>query len=164
MVKTKTSRIDKKAKETPGTLICTGYFYMFHSVLSCVILTALSNRDPATGGRWTHGNSHIFFCDCCGRCDLPSHLQMVRQTQQGQQIAWWMLNHWNKKRRALECISGTSGGSFFVHMEHSHIFFAYWHDRICRSWNQYATAPTLCSVNIHQCRTARQRLSSDSET
>lgn len=50
MVKTKTSRIDKKAKETPGTLICTGYFYMFHSVLSCVILTALSNRDPATGG------------------------------------------------------------------------------------------------------------------
>ena len=49
MVKTKTSRIDKKAKETPGTLICTGYFYMFHSVLSCVILTALSNRDPATG-------------------------------------------------------------------------------------------------------------------
>ena len=50
MVKTKTSRIDKKAKETPGTLICTGYFYMLHSVLSCVILTALSNRDPATGG------------------------------------------------------------------------------------------------------------------
>ena len=50
MVKTKTSRIDKKAKETPGTLICTGYFYMFHSVLSCVILTALSNRYPATGG------------------------------------------------------------------------------------------------------------------
>ena len=48
--KIKTSRIDKKAKETPGTLICTGYFYMFHSVLSCVILTALSNRDPATGG------------------------------------------------------------------------------------------------------------------
>ena len=26
------------------------HFYMFHSVLSCVILTALSNRDPATGG------------------------------------------------------------------------------------------------------------------
>ena len=50
MVKTKTSRIDKKAKETPGTLICTGYFYMFHSVLSCVILTVLSNRNPATGG------------------------------------------------------------------------------------------------------------------
>ena len=119
---------------------------------------------PGNGRRWTYGNSHIFFCDCCGRCDLPSHLQMVRQTQQGQQIAWWMLNHWNKKRRALECISGTSGGSFFVHMEHSHIFFAYWHYSICRSWNQYATAPTLCSINIHQCRTARQRLSSDSET
>lgn len=49
MVKTKTSRIDKKAKETPGTLICTGYFYMFHSVLSCVILTALSNRNQTTG-------------------------------------------------------------------------------------------------------------------
>ena len=27
----------------------------------------------------------------------------------------------------------TSGGSFFVHMEHSHIFFAYWHYSICRS-------------------------------
>lgn len=37
-------------KKPPGTLICTGYFYMFHSVLSCVILTVLSNRNPATGG------------------------------------------------------------------------------------------------------------------
>ncbi len=61
MVKTKTSRIDKKAKETPGTLICTGYFYMFHSVLSCVILTALSNRDPATGGGGEHMEIVISF-------------------------------------------------------------------------------------------------------
>lgn len=61
MVKTKTSRIDKKAKETPGTLICTGYFYMFHSVLSCVILTALSNRDPATGGEVNTWNIVISF-------------------------------------------------------------------------------------------------------
>lgn len=80
MVKTKTSRIDKKAKETPGTLICTGYFYMFHSVLSCVILTALSNRDPATGGGEHMEHRHIFFGGCCGRCDLPSHLQMVKQS------------------------------------------------------------------------------------
>lgn len=33
-----------------------------------------------------------------------------------------MLNHWNKKRRTLACIGGTYGGSFFVHMEHRHIF------------------------------------------
>ena len=98
----------------------------------------LSNRYPATGGGERYKHFNYLYRHCCGRCDLPSHLQMVRQTQQGQQIAWWMLNHWNKKRRALECISGTSGGSFFVHMEHSHIFFAYWHYSICRSWNQYA--------------------------
>ena len=48
-----------------------------------------------------------------------------------------MLNHWNKKRRTLACIGGTYGGSFFVHMEHRHIFFAYWHYSICVSVNQY---------------------------
>ena len=79
MVKTKTSRIDKKAKETPGTLICTGYFYMFHSVLSCVILTALSNRDPATGGGENYKrNNNYLYRYRRGRCDLPSHLQMAR--------------------------------------------------------------------------------------
>lgn len=49
-LKQKHQELTKRPKKPPGTLICTGYFYMFHSVLSCVILTALSNRDPATGG------------------------------------------------------------------------------------------------------------------
>lgn len=50
MVKTKTSRIDKKAKETTRYINLHRVFLYVHSVLSYVILTALSNRDPATGG------------------------------------------------------------------------------------------------------------------
>ena len=56
------------------------YFERFRFGLRYDIIASLSNRDPATGGGEFHECRNYFFCHCCGRCDLPSHLQMVRQT------------------------------------------------------------------------------------
>ena len=46
-----------------------------------------------------YGYWDYFSCHCCGRCDLPPHLQMARQAWQGQQVAWWTLDHLKKVRR-----------------------------------------------------------------
>ena len=116
----------------------------------------LSNRYPATGGGDCHRYYSCFlYCHCYGRCDLPSHLQMVRQTWQGQQIAWWMLNHWNKKRRPLGCIRGTFRGVVLCHR--TILFpFAYWHYSICKSEIQYTSYPQSMFFPLFDIKSARK--------
>ena len=128
----------------------------FQIVLRYAILAVLSNRYPAKGGGDCHRYYSCFlYCHCYGRCDLPSHLQMVRQTWQGQQIAWWMLNHWNKKRRPLGCICGTFRGVVLCHR--TILFpFAYWHYSICKSEIQYTSYPQSMFFPLFGIKSARK--------
>ena len=57
-----------------------GKYICFQSVLFYAIILLLSNRNPATGGGERYRHFNYLYHHCCGRCYLPSHLQMVRQT------------------------------------------------------------------------------------
>lgn len=65
---------------------------------------------PGNGRGCLHGVILHISCDCHSRCGLPPHQQMARQARQGQQIAWWMLCHYKKKRRIPRLYAITVGG------------------------------------------------------
>ena len=77
---------------------------------------------PSNGRRCSNGNHHYFSCDCRSRCGLPPHQQMARQARQGQQIAWWVLCHYKKKRRIPRLYAITVGG-FVLSSKWTHHYF-----------------------------------------
>ena len=62
------------------TQVYISFILLFSYALFYDMLIMLSNRYPATGGGERYKHFNYLYHHCCGRCDLPSHLQMVRQT------------------------------------------------------------------------------------
>lgn len=61
------------------TPVYISFILLFSHALFYDIIIMLSNRYPATGGGERYKHFNYLYHHCCGRCDLPSHLQMVRQ-------------------------------------------------------------------------------------
>ena len=57
------------------------HIIVYTNILFRVILILLSTQYPATGGGERYKHFNYLYHHCCGRCDLPSYLQMVRQTR-----------------------------------------------------------------------------------
>ena len=111
---------DNEHRIVPTTIRIVKFFQkLIEDYLPICYNACVVQPTPGNGRRCLHGVILHISCNCRGRCGLPPHQQMVRQARQGQQIAWWTLCHYKKKRRIPRLYAITVGGFFFACMEFS---------------------------------------------
>ena len=102
------NRAGIKTMTVPGQLPCLSSLNLRYKNIGSYTRIYVLLTD--TRNRCLHGVILHISCDCHSRCGLPPHQQMARQARQGQQIAWWMLCHYKKKRRIPRLYATTVGG------------------------------------------------------